>query len=131
MKYESCMSYSSKVIRKVKVFSTDRQTDKRTNRSKTRCPRNIVSGGIKIKQKSNLENIILYDDTSWKILTRKTTCEISANCFNQSNIYTLYEVLGDKNNLNMFSKLLKKSSKKRRNMFLFSFEYCILSTVFI
>ena len=61
---------------------------------------------------------------------QEKTCEISTNCFNQSNIYTFYEVLGGKTKLITFSKLLKKSSKKRKIIILFSFEYCILSTVF-
>ena len=50
-KYEVSISYSSKVITKVKV---DRQTDKQTDRRKTICPRSFDPGAQK-KQKNLLK----------------------------------------------------------------------------
>ena len=59
MEYESSMSYSSEVISKVKVFSTDRQTNGQTGQ-KLDAPKTLFPGGIKIKSGSVWFMCILY-----------------------------------------------------------------------
>ena len=51
VKYESPLTYHSKVMANVKVFAdkqSNRLTDKQTDRPKTICPRICDSGGIKM-----------------------------------------------------------------------------------